>query len=177
MHQVTIVDMAPTLIILAGLPGAGKTSIGRELARQIGAVHVRIDSIEQAMRNRVGGGSLEDAGYLVGYAIAEDNLRLGLTVIADSVSPLKLTRDAWVAVADRAGAGAVEIEVTCSDAEEHRRRVETRTSDIEGLELPAWGDVAGREYHAWDRNHIVIDTAGRSVEECVGSLKKQILGC
>src|SRR5271165_1678080 len=35
------------LIILGGLPGTGKTAIARELARQLGAVHVRIDSIEE----------------------------------------------------------------------------------------------------------------------------------
>jgi predicted kinase len=37
------------LIILGGLPATGKTTIARELARQLGAAHVRIDSIEQAI--------------------------------------------------------------------------------------------------------------------------------
>ena len=35
------------LIILSGLPGTGKTTIARELAMAVLAVHVRIDSIEQ----------------------------------------------------------------------------------------------------------------------------------
>ena len=39
------------LIIFGGLPATGKTMIARELARQIGAVYLRIDSIEQAMRD------------------------------------------------------------------------------------------------------------------------------
>jgi predicted kinase len=39
------------LIIFGGLPGVGKTSIARELAQRIGAVHSRIDSIEQAIGN------------------------------------------------------------------------------------------------------------------------------
>jgi len=33
------------LIIFGGLPGVGKTTIARKLARHLGAVHVRIDSI------------------------------------------------------------------------------------------------------------------------------------
>jgi predicted kinase len=39
------------LIVLRGLPGVGKTAIARELARTLGAVHLRIDSIEQALRS------------------------------------------------------------------------------------------------------------------------------
>jgi predicted kinase len=39
------------LIILGGLPGTGKTVIARELARQLGAVYLRIDSIEQVIRD------------------------------------------------------------------------------------------------------------------------------
>jgi predicted kinase len=84
------------LIIFGGLPATGKTAIAQELARQIGAVYLRIDSIEQGIRDSgVVSQALNDAGYRIGYAVAEDNLRLGRTVIADSVNPLRLTRDAW----------------------------------------------------------------------------------
>jgi predicted kinase len=156
------------LIILGGLPGSGKTTIARELARQIGAVHVRIDSIEQAIRESGAlSQGINDAGYRVGYAVAEDNLRLGRTVIADSVNPIALTRDAWVAVAGRAHVPAIEIEVTCSDAKEHRQRVEERTTDISGLRPPTWQEVISRDYESWNRERMVIDTAGRSVEESV----------
>ena len=81
------------LIILGGLPGSGKTTIARELARQIGAVHVRIDSIEQAIRDSGAlNQAVNDAGYRVGYAVAEDNLGIGRTVIADSESPCGYAR-------------------------------------------------------------------------------------
>ena len=148
------------LIIFGGLPATGKTIIARELARQLGAVHVRIDSIEQAIWDSgVLSSRINDVGYRVGYAVAADNLQFGRTVIADSVNPIQLSRDAWVEVANRAQVPAVEIEVTCSDAKEHRQRVETRISDIAGSRSLTWQDVVSRDYNPWNREHIVIDTA------------------
>jgi len=166
-----------TLIILAGLPGTGKTTIALELARQLGAVHIRIDSIEQALRaSGVVVVSLDDAGYRAGYAVAEDNLRLGHTVIADSVNPLPVTRSAWLDVGHRARVPVREIEVTCSDRQEHRRRVETRTPDIPGLRVPTWAEVVARDYRPWDREHVVIDTAHESLEQSVKTLRAVLVG-
>jgi predicted kinase len=159
------------LIIVGGLPGAGKTTIARELARRLGAVHVRIDSIEQAIRDSgVIAASLDDAGYRAGYAVAEDNLRIGRTVVADSVNPIPLTREGWLDAASRAGVAAVEVEITCSDEREHRRRVEDRVPDIAGLTGPAWQDVVDRDYRPWQRDHIIIDTAGLTIEQSVDML-------
>src|ERR1700684_1574450 len=84
------------LIILGGLPATGKTTIARELAHRLGAVHVRIDSIEAAILDSgVISSPINDAGYRVGNAVAADNLRIGRTVIADSVNPIPLSRGAW----------------------------------------------------------------------------------
>ena len=156
------------LVVLSGLPGVGKTSIARELVQATGAVYVRIDSIEQALRNA--GCQVEAEGYSIGYALAEDNLRLGRTVIADCVNPWPLTRSEWRSVADRAGVRALDVEIVCSDAVEHRRRVESRRADIAGHQLPTWSQVVERDYRAWTGDRLVIDTAGQDVEQSVRTI-------
>ena len=156
---------------MSGLPASGKTTIARDLARHIGAVHLRIDVIEHAIV-RAGAGShpLGPVGYVIGYALAEDYLRQGLDVVADSVNPLAITREAWRCVS-RAGSGEyLEVEVICSDPAEYRRRASMRISDIPGFQLPAWLDIVAREYEPWDREHVIVDTAAATVAECVAEL-------
>jgi len=163
------------LIVLAGLPGTGKSTLAQALSRETGAVWLRIDTIEQAIRGLpFAPASLDDAGYRVAQAVAEDNLRQGLTVIADSVNPWMLTRDAWRAVGLRVGVPVAEIEIVCSDIAEHRRRVETRVADVPGLPLPDWRAVMDRDYRPWSHDHAVIDTAGRSIDVCVAALREAI---
>lgn len=167
-------DAPPRLVIFAGLPGVGKTQIARELARQLDAVYLRIDSIEQGLLNSGLVSRIDESGYLVAYAMAEENLRAGQTVVADCVNPLDITRDAWLNVAERTGVRAIEIEVQCSDPKEHRRRVETRKSDIPGRLLPSWEEVISREYHPWNRDRVRVETANRTPAQNVDMLRKFI---
>ncbi|TIX92542.1 AAA family ATPase [Rhizobium sp. P44RR-XXIV] len=159
------------LVIFGGLPGSGKTTIARALAKRLGATYVRLDTIEQALRNS---GVLRDevgpAGYMVAYGIAGDNLKLGNTVIADCVNPISITREAWSQVAQRAAVSAIQVEVICSDKVEHRRRVETRQTDIEGHVNPTWNEVVTLSYDNWGPGPVVVDTALKAVDDIVTEL-------
>lgn len=154
------------LVVIGGLTTTGKTTPARLLAAQTGAVHVREDTIEQALvRSGPARHPVGPAGYGVGYAPAEGQLRQGLSVIAESVKPLVVTRDAWRDPAVRAGVAWAEVEVVCSAPAECRRRVASRSVDAPDLPLPHRAEVTGRQYEPWDRERIVVDTAGTPPDE------------
>ncbi|MGL5059388.1 MAG: AAA family ATPase [Microcoleus sp.] len=159
----------PTIYIFSGLPGTGKTTLSQALAKQIFAVYLRIDTIEQAIRDLCSI-DVRSEGYCLAYRIAADNLRSGISVVADSCNPIELTRSAWENVALQCHAKYINIEVICSDRAEHRDRIETRVSSIPGLKLPTWQDVETREFQPWSKNRIIIDTSGKSDRECCDRL-------
>ena len=166
-------QVAANLFIFSGLPAVGKTSLARMLAADRRATHLRIDTIEQALRDLCDV-NVEGEGYRLAYRIAADNLRLGLDVVADSCNPIGLTRREWEDVARTCGARFVNIEVICSDPRIHRQRVEQRTSDIDGFTLPSWDDVQRRTYEPWTAPHLVIDTAGCELEAAFDALRVQL---
>ncbi|CDZ75782.1 polynucleotide kinase [Legionella massiliensis] len=165
----------PILIIFGGLPGTGKTTLSKELAKQLKAVYLRVDTIEQALIN-VSNILIGPEGYLISYALAQENLRLGLSVVADSVNPIELTRKDWQEVARSMAVKFVEIEIVCSDSIEHKRRVETRSSDIVGHRLPTWDEVKTRDYEQWDSVSLRIDTAEYSPDEAIKKIRTYIEG-
>lgn len=163
----------PILYIFSGLPGSGKTTLSQMVAQRIKAVYLRIDTMEQALREfcsiEVGG-----EGYRLSYRIASDNLRLGMSVVADSCNPIAWTRQEWEKAAFEAQADYLNIEIICSDRHEHRRRVETRISTVSGLRLPIWNEVENREYEDWTGDRIIVDTANKSEIECLNDLLSEL---
>ncbi|MCX7064231.1 MAG: AAA family ATPase [Proteobacteria bacterium] len=159
----------PTLYIFSGLPGSGKSTLSQLVARQLKAVYLRIDTIEQGLRELCSL-DVQGEGYRLAYRIALDNLRLGVSVVADSCNPIQLTRREWEQVARDARAEYINIEIVCSDSNEHRLRAESRVAGVSGLRLPTWREIENREYDVWTVERVIVDTAGRSEAECARDL-------
>lgn len=164
-----------TLISLSGLPGVGKTTLSRDLAARMKAIHLQVDSAEAAMKNSV----LKihpagDAGYRVLAALAKDNLLLGFDVIVDTVNPIEVTRKLWSETAFEANASLLNVEVVCEDKTIHKKRVESRKSDIEGLALPSWENVVSRRFERWRVGRVTVDTSQNSISECATIVIKAI---
>lgn len=164
------------LIVFSGLPGVGKTTIAKALVATVGALYLRIDTIEQAIRNS---GALAQhvgrSGYMVANELALSNLRLGSTVVADCVNPVVESRMAWSEVASKADVRLLNIEVICSDKIEHQRRVGTRLGDVPGLTPPTWQSVLDHEYESWAEPPLRIDTALTSPVQAVSMVTKCLL--
>jgi predicted kinase len=160
------------LIVFGGLPATGKTTLSRELARRLAATHLRVDTIEQSLK--AAGLAVGPTGYVIANALAADNLMLDRTVVADCVNPVQASRNGWRETALRCSARLVEIEIICSDLAEHRRRVEGRVADIEGLIQPGWDQIMSKLYEPWDREHFVLDTAGTSLDRLVDDLEAHV---
>ena len=160
------------LYIFGGLPASGKTTLARQLGKSTGSVYLRIDTIEEAIQDA--GEFIGPEGYEAAYRVAGDNLDNGLSVIADSVNPIQLTRRAWREVASNRRIDFLEIEIICSSKAEHRQRLESRPSRAPGKRVLTWEDVLNREYEPWE-GCIVFDTVGEAPEESQLRLEKEIL--
>jgi predicted kinase len=155
------------LIVIAGLPGSGKSALADALSGRLTAFVVSVDPIENAMLSAgvVPGWEAGVGAYQVAGALAAHNLALGHPVIVDSVSDSEPARQTWWNAAAVTQAVVKVVEVRCPDATEHRRRLEARTRPLTHIAEPTWSEVERRAaaYEPWSVPRLVLDST-RPVE-------------
>ena len=147
------------LVVFSGLPGTGKSTIAKVFAEKHSAAYVRVDEIENAVRSTIPDNEIGPLGYVIAFANARSNLALGNLVVADSVNPVPESRQGWRDVAQHTNSSFLDVEIVCSDKDEHKRRVETRSVEIVGHQYPSWARVVSMDYAPWTTDRLVIDTA------------------
>ncbi len=149
------------LVVVGGLPGVGKSTIAASLARRTGANFVRIDAIETgiALAGLESPLTAGVGGYVVGNQIVRSMLIEQLDVIVDAVNPVAEARRGWIDLAVELDVAVLTVEVICSDVDLHRRRIEGRTPNLPGHEMPTWEDVVELSYEPWPDADIVLDSA------------------
>ncbi|MBC7591286.1 MAG: ATP-binding protein [Salinibacterium sp.] len=158
------------LIAMAGLPGAGKSTIGQVLGSRLGLPVISVDPIESAIL-RAGIDADQPTGlaaYLVAEMHAETTLVAGRSVIVDAVNAVNPAREQWVSLAQRQNEQLRFIEVICSDPELHRERIENRERMLPHLQL-TWNAVEQslEDYAEWTGSSAAV---GRITLDSVGPL-------
>ena len=153
------------LVILSGLPGVGKSAIAEEMGRRLQVPVISVDAIEAAILRSGIPHSFETglAAYNVGATIAETQLAVGLTVIADAANYAEVGRAFWRTAAQRTKSAWVAVHLVCSDEAEHQRRLRERQRALDPFPEPTWANVQQwrDETEPWIDECLVLDTVRR----------------
>ena len=152
----------PKLIIIAGLPGSGKSTVAESLAEELSIPLFSVDPIESSMIKSGLERSFETglAAYIVAETLAGEQLKHRLSVIIDAVSPVQEARDMWHNLARTQNARLIIIECVL-ERELHKQRIESRIRDMHGMPEVTWEDVENRRetYLPWKEERLVLDSA------------------
>ena len=152
--------MDATLILFAGLPGSGKTTLARLVAKQLTLPLLSKDRVQRVLRDHHLAAENTGDGYYIILDMADEQLSMGVSVILDATFPLDHFRMVASEIAARHSARFCPIYCYCSDDGEWRRRMTERVQYIPGWRPVGWDDVLRmREYYQpWNDNAVVLDS-------------------
>jgi len=151
------------LVVFSGLPGTGKSTLAEAVGR---ALRIPVFTRDRLAATLLRCEMTEQHGQGVGWAayelltdLAQVQLRLGVSVILDSVATFERVRVAWRALAFRYEASFYVIECVCSDETLWRQRLVTRRRGIPGWGELSWDDVQAvrARFEPWVDERLVVD--------------------
>jgi predicted kinase len=153
-------------IVFSGLPGSGKSSLAELVGQNLQIPVFAKDWLESSL---VGSGLISDnkdkllgfAGYELLSLLAERQLKLGQSVILDSVASIQRIRETWHKLAEQYHAEWLVIECICSDTTLHRDRLENRKRKIPNWYELEWKDIERIKtyYEPWSQPRLVLDSS------------------
>lgn len=156
----------PTLILFAGMPGSGKTTLARIVAQQLKLPIFSKDRVQRVLRDHHLAAENTGDGYYIILDMADEQLSLGVSVVLDATFPLDHFRMVASETAARHQARFCAFYCYCSDDALWQERMSSRVQYVPGWKPVGWDDVLRMRqyYQPWDDNALTIDSL-RSSEE------------
>lgn len=168
----------PLLIVMSGLPGSGKSTIAEQIAEQLKLPVLSVDPIESAIIKSGIAMSFETglAAYLVAEALADEQLKLGNSVIIDAANVEEEGKGIWRALAAKRGLKPIIIHVFVSDEDLHKKRLESRVRGLHGFSEVKWDKVQARKavFTEWKEPTLKLDSSTdltKNVERAIDYIK------
>jgi predicted kinase len=154
----------PVAILVAGVPGAGKSTLAEGLARELRASVISMDWQLGALTpfRVLTDDNIDPLAEMVVIAPLARQLQLGLDAVLDATGHDVESRDRYRRVAEGIGARFVGVECVCTDADVHRSRVAGRDRGIPGWRPTVpWEHVQRMQglWEAWPEADLVLDAA------------------
>lgn len=100
----------PFLVLVAGLPGTGKSYFSQRLARRVPALVLESDALRRVLVQRPGYSAEESRRlFLACQLLIEDLLSAGIPVVLDATNLQERQREQFYRAAERAGARLVIV--------------------------------------------------------------------
>lgn len=155
---------SPSLIIVSGLPGTGKSFLARKIAERLPCVIVESDFVRKTLFEKPTYAPDESTFvHRVAHAVTERLLGLGCHVICDATNLTEWHREKLYSIANRTNAKLVIIRTVAPESV-IRERLAKRFSQRDPLDLSDadWAvyQMLKTELEPVRRPHLVVDTSG-----------------
>jgi predicted kinase len=152
--------LEPTLILFTGMPGSGKTTLARMVARRLKVPVFAKDRVQRVLRDHHLAPENSGDGYYIILDIADELLSLGLSVMLDATFPLDHFRMVASDIAARYKANFCAIYCYCSDEKVWQSRMVDRVHYVPGWKPVGWSDVLRMKeyYQPWNDNALFVDS-------------------
>lgn len=155
------------IIIVSGLPCSGKSTLAEGVSKELKIPIFSVDPIESSILKTGIKKSFETgyAAYLISETLAGEQLKQGISVIIDAISPVIESRDMWKRLSETYKAKLIIIE--CKLEEDlHRERVRLRVRNIHGIPEVTWENIEEikRYYLEWNEERLILDSSNSSIK-------------